>query len=375
MERRGSRAPIEIKRVACNNLCVDVEKIVADYRAKFPLHEGFTSQMKHLLTDLLSAEIRDFAIEGRTKDPEHFRGKIIRPGKSYVDPLSEVTDLTGLRIIVQRVADANRVIQLIEREFEIDRKNSVFREDRLSVDQFGYSASNLVVRLTPTRVMFSEWTRYSGLKAEIQVRTILQDAWARVSRRFDYESEMDMPRALRRRLFRLSALFELAEDELNDLVEKISAEAEAYRNALSIGNISIEINVDSLRVYVEQSPEVRYWNDFLAREIKVSIDGIGDLSRDVRIAEFCGLRTIGEIETVLAKAHGWGADFFLRFYREFFSRYTTDPTRVSVQSSGPVTMLLIASYIEKFTQEILLKDFGWGTTFIIEAAKASRGIA
>lgn len=47
--------------------------------------------------------------------------------------------------------------------------------------------------------------------------TVLQHAWATISHKLDYKSEVDVPRELRRSLFRLSALLELADKEFVDL--------------------------------------------------------------------------------------------------------------------------------------------------------------
>jgi GTP pyrophosphokinase len=354
---------------------VDIEKVLAQYRDRWPTYDRFTSQMCRLfLNDLLPSIVLDPIVTARTKHPDHFREKINRPGKSYTDPLTRVTDLTGLRIVVQRQSDAVKVLQLLEREFEIDRPNSIFPDERLSVDQFGYSSPNVVVSLTRDRLRLSEWASFAGLKAEVQVRTELQNGWAQISRRFDYKSELDIPREFRRRLFRLSALFELVDDELDDLVDEASRAIEAYKKALSVGDRRIDINVDSLRTYIEQSPEIRYWQDFWARAIGIRGEGIGDLSRDVKIAEFCGLSTMEDINSTLVAAHGWGEEFFSRFYQEYFARYSTNPANVSVVASGVITMLLIGAYIEKFTDKILAEMFGWGTTFIIDAARRSRRI-
>jgi putative GTP pyrophosphokinase len=61
------------------------------------------------------------------------------------------------------------------------------------------------------------WAKYKGLKAEFQVRTILQHAWDAISHKLDYKPESPMPRQNRRRLARLAGLLELADDEFSNL--------------------------------------------------------------------------------------------------------------------------------------------------------------
>jgi hypothetical protein len=51
----------------------------------------------------------------------------------------------------------------------------------------------------------------------VQVRTVLQHAWASISHALQYKQEDDIPRALRRRLARISALLEVADEEFAEL--------------------------------------------------------------------------------------------------------------------------------------------------------------
>jgi ppGpp synthetase/RelA/SpoT-type nucleotidyltranferase len=70
--------------------------------------------------------------------------------------------------------DLPKIEALIRKEFEISEK-----EDKVQVkevDRFGYSATHFIVRLSKR----AAGARYDDLKdkiCEIQVRTVLQDAW------------------------------------------------------------------------------------------------------------------------------------------------------------------------------------------------------
>jgi trimethylamine:corrinoid methyltransferase-like protein len=55
------------------------------------------------------------------------------------------------------------------------------------------------------------------MHAEVHVRTVLQHAWAAISHSLQYKKEDDVPAALRRRLNRLAALLELADQEFTTL--------------------------------------------------------------------------------------------------------------------------------------------------------------
>lgn len=184
------------------------EEWIARYRTERPRYERFTNEVSELLRKLLSHENVNATVETRTKEVDSFAGKITRPGKNYVDPLSEVTDLAGLRIIVDSLTDVERVAQLLRSEFAIDATRSINKADALDPDRFGYLSQHFIVSLSPTRRALVEWSGLGELCAEIQLRTALQHAWSVIQHPLDYKSTIDVPKPLRRRLFRLSALFE-----------------------------------------------------------------------------------------------------------------------------------------------------------------------
>lgn len=138
-----------------------------------------------------------------------------------------------------------------------------------------------------------------------------------------------------------------------------------------------KLTVDSLRIYVEKASEVQYWNNYVRTEptIAHTVDSWGDLSRDIKIAEFCGLSSIDEIDTVLKLAHGWGENFLRLYYQKMFEDHPmTSPNQMTTVLNASVTFMLIASHAEKFTPQILERDFGIHSTHILEAAHAVRGM-
>src|ERR1041384_2055216 len=184
------------------------------YELKRPLYIEFTEKVKSLLESLLTtSNIKYQVVEKRTKNIQSFREKISRANKQYSDPLREVTDLAGLRIIVYYLEDVNAACQMIEREFNIDREASVDKGLLLQPNEFGYRSVHYIASLSDSRKALLEWAAYDGLVAEIQVRTVLQHAWAAISHALQYKKEQDIPSVFRRRLSRLSSLLELSDEE------------------------------------------------------------------------------------------------------------------------------------------------------------------
>lgn len=92
---------------------------------------------------------------------------------------------------------------------------------------------------------------YAGLRAEIQVRTALQHAWSAVNHKLDYKSPTEVPRELRRRLFRLSALFELADEQFSELRDARARIASEYAEDVRDGQLDIPLDQSSLIAYLD----------------------------------------------------------------------------------------------------------------------------
>jgi ppGpp synthetase/RelA/SpoT-type nucleotidyltranferase len=221
------------------------------YRAQRPLFEHLADRLHDLLQVLLDAAPIDIAaLECRTKTVESFVGKLYRKAQKYGDPLNEVTDLVGVRVITYYIEDLDVVGELIADEFDVDWANSVNPAQSVEPDKFGYVAPSYVVRLSAARRALSEWSSYADSRAEIQVRTIAQHAWAAVDHKLRYKRGDDAPPELQRDLSRLSALFELADKEFSDIRTRMADITASYTERVGRGELQIDLNRDSLQSYL-----------------------------------------------------------------------------------------------------------------------------
>lgn len=229
----------------------------AAYSAVRNTYERYCDKLQDLLALVLDTYgIEYVQMEGRAKDVASFTEKIQRKGGKYDDPLAEVTDLAGIRIIAYYVEDVERIAGIIRQEFSVLEEHSGDKQAELADNEFGYASFHLVLELAEKRSSLLEWQEFAGRKAEIQVRTALQHAWAAVNHKLDYKKSQDSPRELRRRLFRLSALFELADEEFSKIRlegERISAD---YVREVRSGTYDLEVNVDSVTAWIREDPLV-----------------------------------------------------------------------------------------------------------------------
>lgn len=225
----------------------DVQSMVEKYQSRRPLYEGFALKLEALMEDILEAnDIKYQIVESRAKDIHSFREKIVRPGKSYNDPLKDITDLCGCRVIVYYQDDVARVAEAIKAEFRISEENLSRQPQLLEVDRFGYLSAHYIVSIGKTRSDLTEWKPYAALVAEIQVRTVVQHAWSAVSHALQYKQEAAIPSKLQRRLHRIAGLFELADEEFVGLRnERESVRLQARRD-LESGNDSVPLTAETI---------------------------------------------------------------------------------------------------------------------------------
>lgn len=240
--------------------------ILEKYDSDRHLYAALCDSLVPLIDALLShSGIRVHSITKRVKDRGSLDRKISKEGKSYTS-LSEVTDVVGIRIITYLADDVDKVAELIEREFEIDRDNSVDKRAALDPDRFGYLSLHHVVSLSDERSRLTEYRRFPGLKAEIQTRSILQHAWAEIEHDLGYKSTLAVPRDIRRRFSRLAGLLELADQEFVGIREELQRYEASVTDLISTKPQEVELNSASLNSYVVNSALISR----LDREIAVA---------------------------------------------------------------------------------------------------------
>src|SRR5262249_3155148 len=154
----------------------------------------------------------------RPKSLASFSEKAIRKKNKYSNPVEQLTDVVGGRVITYTQAAANKVRGQIEdldrKELFIDWDNSLDTAIRLKPEEFGYKAMHYIVQLQPPKVLGVNvpcWL--ASYKVEIQVCTLMQHVWAAIGHDRIYKTTLKISDALKRRLSAISALIETAQAE------------------------------------------------------------------------------------------------------------------------------------------------------------------
>lgn len=220
--------------------------ILDEYKASKDLHEEFCKKIKGLLKDITKGNnVNCHSIDSRVKTESSLELKIEKSDGKYSN-LSDITDVSGLRIITYFSDDVDKIASILKEEFEIDVDNSVDKRSKLDPDRFGYLSLHYVVKLNNDRLKFAEYSRFRDLKVEIQIRSILQHAWAEIEHDIGYKSETSIPNVVRRDFSRLAGLLELADEEflrirtaLEDYNETIKEEIKFTPSNVLIDKVSV----------------------------------------------------------------------------------------------------------------------------------------
>lgn len=159
---------------------------------------------------------------GRIKSKERFLRKILdrRMKKSDYSHLS-VRDVAGIRIITRLRSEKERVGDLIIDYCDPNKHESARKEHSLHFDQFGYSATNWVVRSKKGSEL-SKWLGdMKNAWFEIQVCSVLEHGWAE-NEHGGYEISEELSNELKRRYALLAAQVEAADREFDKLAAEVA---------------------------------------------------------------------------------------------------------------------------------------------------------
>lgn len=160
------------------------DEYLKEYKPLKELYRDFSYTTKFILENLLRKNSFKYqAITYREKDEKPLKEKleIIKKIKSVKD----IDDLAGCRIIFYLDNDVQRVIQYLQNEFVVVKQNLKYSDD-------SYNALHLIVKLNKDRLKLSEYERFSGLKCEIQLTTVLYHSWSELAHDVIYKPEKSL---------------------------------------------------------------------------------------------------------------------------------------------------------------------------------------
>jgi len=193
---------------------MDLAEIEKRYTSDRPVYERLAEAIAEKLRPLLAAQGVACRIEHRAKDPASLLKKLIVKGKEY----DEVGDRAGVRVVLALPTDRDAAVACIRGAVVVVAEED--KRTKLEPGEFAYGGIHFEATLDLS----------SGMRCEVQLHTPGEALWASVTHDLAYKALLPMPYAAERALFRMRALTEVFDSEVErvaGVLEDLMVSAEA----------------------------------------------------------------------------------------------------------------------------------------------------
>ncbi|MBR0083703.1 MAG: hypothetical protein IJP93_06425 [Bacteroidales bacterium] len=270
------------------------EAILEEYRENLPRFEEVSREIRAALQKTFDdAGLLLAGIESRVKTEKSLAGKLELKGSKYAT-LADITDIIGLRVITFYIDDVDKVASAVERLFEVDWENSVDKRKVHEIDSFGYLSLHYICSRPGFPYRF-----------EIQMRTVLQHAWANMNHDTGYKSGVEVPRRYLRNLSRLAGMLELVDEQFSQIRSELTDYRRRVQALVASGNLDdAPLDGDTFRSFLDLDP----FGQLNRRIAAVNQAEIQDaaLMNFLPVFKAIGCHTLGDISRII-KQYSEGA--------------------------------------------------------------------
>lgn len=258
------------------------------YMKKRSTYETLASNVASIIHGVLDQkEITYHTITSRAKDIERYREKALK----YENPRSQIMDMAGIRIITYIDSDAKKVEDVVKSLFEIKPEFSVDKARELETNKVGYRSIHCIGTLGESRLALLENAIYKDMLFEIQIRTILQHAWAEFEHDRNYKFKGILPDEIKRRLFIVAGNLELLDWTFESISKDIDQYITDVEKKYASGDLTSEITSVSLRIYL-----LRRFKKLFESGLKPDFDAEGDIKAVSELSAM-GIKTLKQLDT------------------------------------------------------------------------------
>ena len=273
-------------------------QLLEEYKALLPVYEQMAEIIPERLKEFFAeAGIVVASVEHRVKAEASLAGKLQLKGGKY-NSIYDITDLVGIRVITFYIDDVDKVASIMERLFDIDWENSIDKRKVHEIDSFGYLSLHYICRIPESSYSNPAHPEVNQIRFEVQMRTVLQHAWANMNHDTGYKSGVEIPKVYLRNMSRLAGMLELIDDEFSRIRRELSDYRRQVQKLVASGNLDeVLLDGDSFQSYLSIGPFNRL-NKRIASINQAEIQPV-DLSRFLPLFKLMGFKTLGDVSTLI----------------------------------------------------------------------------
>ncbi len=256
----------------------DLTPWIEEFKDNMQEYEIFIFHLNQTIEKILKENnIFYVKTEARVKSLESFKRKLQVKSDKYENPILDMTDILGIRIITYYREDIDVILKLLKDNFKIDYENSTNKLKSLKYNEMGYLSVHYICQYKSSNKHIHGCKNF---KFEVQIRTALQHIWAQIDHQLRYKTLAKIPKKTKRKLFRLSAMLENIDDEFDLIKHEVQVVENFYAERFDEKEYSLRLDRSSLNFYlkyndnfihsISQRLGVFYFNNFeIAKEEKL----------------------------------------------------------------------------------------------------------
>jgi ppGpp synthetase/RelA/SpoT-type nucleotidyltranferase len=147
-----------------------------------------SQDLERLLRDLLKEHHRIDRIVARPKSAQRFLAKAAKKSKGkprYSEPLAQIQDQVGARIVTFYLDDVKGVENIIDDYFSHIEKRDVYPDEP---SEFGYEGKHYILFVPPDLLVRYPDEIIQPRVFELQIKTLFQHAWGEADHDLGYKS-------------------------------------------------------------------------------------------------------------------------------------------------------------------------------------------
>jgi len=189
---------------------------IENYKKNISLYQEFVNEIIYTIQEESKSKGLTYAnVIGRVKTVESVIEKIER--KKIQNPSEDIFDYAGIRIVCLFEEEKEKFAKLVENVFIVTWKEN--KKTNLGPNQMGYQSLHFCVRFG-VNFKGPRYNKFDGLIAEIQITTVLLEAWALINHTLVYKNESAIPLEIQRDINNVSSLLEVAQKVFDDSNKK-----------------------------------------------------------------------------------------------------------------------------------------------------------